>query len=269
MGLFQRSVTRLSILCLLLPLMASYGLSDDRDDAFRLILEARGTARIEKYREALRLLQESIAVAEEAGQKLLVAIALGNIAEIYRLHGNTTEALNHYRQALDIYIEIENQSGIATTRQQIAEHLPPTEETSSSKRDKLIREAIDRVKNRLKAQQKKSQPPDARESEYAAYLAGVKKAVVSVWNSLEGASRRKEEGRVGVKFTILQDGKLESLRISSSSGHASMDRGAIRAVKAAAPFHRIPEQLGLKQISIEFTFNTILEKSHQGLEKKH
>jgi len=40
-----------------------------------------------------------------------------------------------------------------------------------------------------------------------------------------------------------------------------MDQEALRAVKGSAPFHRIPEKLGLKRMSVEFTFNYILEKT--------
>lgn len=247
--------------------MASYGLSDDGEDKFRLILEARRMARAGAYVEALETLQESIAVAENGGQKLIAAIALNNIAEIHRLQGNTALALNYYRQALDTYILIGNQNGMATTRQRIDGLLLQAGDVKMipvSKRETLLHDAIEQIRNRLKDQQEKGETPDTGETEYATYTEGVKKAIVRVWSYPEAASQNREEGKVKVEFTILRDGQLEDVRILRSSGHDSIDREAIRAVKAAAPFHRIPEQLGLTRMSIEFTFNYILEISHEG-----
>lgn len=264
-------LTELSVLCLLLLSMSSYGFPQERDDPFRLILEARGVARTGRYSQALEMLQGSLILAEESGQKLIAAIALNNIAEIYRLHENTAAALNYYRQALDIYIDVGNRNGMAAARQKIDELLPQPEEVkeiSASEREKRIREAIERVRDRLRAQQQKRASPEVAELDYAAYLDRVKKAVVRAWSYPERASRNREGGKVEVGFTILQDGQLKSVRISRSSGYASMDREAVRAVRAAAPFHPIPEQIGIKQISIEFTFNYVYDQTQQESEKR-
>jgi len=48
-----------------------------------------------------------------------------------------------------------------------------------------------------------------------------------------------------------------------------MDREAIRAVMAAAPFPSIPEQLGRKQINVEFTFNYLPEKTQLESKEKN
>jgi protein TonB len=125
----------------------------------------------------------------------------------------------------------------------------------------MIEEAIERVRNRVLAQQKESELKSRGGSEYAAYIQGVKNAIVRVWRYPEAALKNRQEGRVEVEFSILEDGSLENVRILHSSEYASMDQEALRAVKAAAPFHRIPEKLALKRMSVEFTFNYILEKT--------
>ncbi|MFQ5683520.1 MAG: TonB family protein [Candidatus Binatia bacterium] len=248
------------------PAHADYG-----NDAFQLILKARGMARTGKRVEAIKMLQESRLVAEQAEQNLLAAIALNNIAEIYRGQGNTGEALKYYRQALVRYRVIAYQNGITTTRQQIDKILLQAGEVqkiSIDKREALIREALKQVKNRVKDQRKDQAPRDALESQNTAYIAGVKRGIVRVWNYPEKASQVKAEGKVKVEFTILKDGQLGNVHILYSSGNISMDQEAIRAVKAAAPFHRIPDQLEQKRMTIEFTFNYVLENPHDRMEPR-
>ncbi|MFQ5853383.1 MAG: TonB family protein [Candidatus Binatia bacterium] len=277
-----------------------------------MINEARATARTGKYLEALDKLQEVINLADESGQKLAGAIALNNVAEIHRLQGNTFEALNYYYQALKIYNEIGLRNGIAITGRRIDEILkrgetrgekttlrstePLVSENPAETRKRLINEAMERVRSRVRARQAKnepgepvlspasggtpispqepprqsakSEPPqDTAQLEYTAYLEQVKKGIVRAWKYPEQASQKREEGKVDVEFTILRDGRLENVRVLGSSGFPSLDREAIRAVRAASPFNPIPEGIALEQLSIRFTFNYNLEKT-EGRPKK-
>jgi TonB family protein len=254
----------LTVLCFLALPLGSNGLSEENRDSFGPILEARALARTGRYSEALLILHRSVTVAEQAGKNLTAAIALNNIAEIHRVQGNSPAAINFYEQALEKYRDIGHQTGASMTQQRIDELLLQSEEIeqiSSEKRDMMIQEAIERVRNRVLAQKKESEPNSRRGSEYAAYIQGVKNAIVRVWRYPEAALKNRQEGRVEVEFSILENGSLENVRILHTSDIASMDQEALRAVKAAAPFHRIPEKLGLKRMSIEFTFNYILKKS--------
>ncbi len=254
----------LAVLCFLVLPLGSYAFSGESNDFFHPILEARALVRTGRYSEALLILHRSVTIAEQAGENLIAAIALNNIAEIHRLQGNSPEALNFSQQALEKYRNIGHQTGVATTQQRIDELLLQSEEVekiSSGKRDAMIHEAIERVRNRVLAHQKESEPKPRGGSEYAAYIQGVKNAIVRVWRYPEAALKNRQEGRVEVEFTILENGNLEHVRILHSSEYASMDQEALRAVKGSAPFHRIPEKLGLKRMSVEFTFNYILEKT--------
>jgi len=100
---------------------------------------------------------------------------------------------------------------------------------------------------------------DTRQLEYTTYLEKVKKNIVSAWKYPVEASEGKEEGKVDVEFTILKNGRMQDVRILRSSGFSSLDREAIRAVGTASPFNPIPNQIGLDQLSIRFTFNYSLE----------
>jgi protein TonB len=48
------------------------------------------------------------------------------------------------------------------------------------------------------------------------------------------------EGKVVVAFHLLPDGSVRDVRVVQGSGHASLDRGAIDAVRNASPFPRSP-----------------------------
>jgi protein TonB len=64
------------------------------------------------------------------------------------------------------------------------------------------------------------------------------------------ARKSKTEGRVGVKMTILKDGRLERIEIIESSGYVILDKAALESVRRAAPFPSLPEEVERKRIQI-------------------
>ncbi len=56
--------------------------------------------------------------------------------------------------------------------------------------------------------------------------------------------RKRNQGRSIVEFTIKQDGSISGIHIVSSSGHASLDRATIQAVKNIDGDYPIPDALG-------------------------
>ncbi|MBI2358179.1 MAG: tetratricopeptide repeat protein [Deltaproteobacteria bacterium] len=125
-----------------------------------------------RYEAAQEKLREAVMFAEAAGQKVELAIALNNLAEVYRLKGERTEALNYYRRALAIYDEIGHQPGVRIVRKQIEETqkapggpgeanlegtMPPEQEISTSLRERLIHQAIEQVKQRVRDRQKEKE----------------------------------------------------------------------------------------------------------------
>ncbi|MFB3120861.1 MAG: energy transducer TonB, partial [Candidatus Binatia bacterium] len=155
-------------------------------------------------------------------------------------------------------------------------------------RQRLLNEAMERVRNRIKTRQaeteggetvpsqasretpaphqdpfllqsaKTESAQDVKQAEYNTYLEGIKRSVFRAWEP-EQASRNKEQGRVVLEFTILRDGRLENMRILRSSGYPSLDREAMRSVKAVSPFRPLPERIGLSELSIRYTFNYSLK----------
>lgn len=73
------------------------------------------------------------------------------------------------------------------------------------------------------------------------------------------ARKSKTEGRVGVKMTILKDGRLERVEIIEPSGYVILNKAALENVRRAAPFPSLPEAVKRKrvQISIYMTFKMV------------
>lgn len=148
------------------------GSSAELDSALLLINEARAAARAGRYEVARELLLEAITLAENAGQKLEMAIALTNLGQVYRLKGERVEALNYHRRALAIYNEIGHQHGFGILSKQIEETrktpngpgeaslertTPPEREISPSLRQRLIHEAIEQIKKRMRDRQEEKE----------------------------------------------------------------------------------------------------------------
>ena len=56
------------------------------------------------------------------------------------------------------------------------------------------------------------------------------------------ARRMGWEGKVVVSFLLLADGSVRDVRIVRGSGHPALDRGAVDAVRKAAPFPKPPAE---------------------------
>jgi protein TonB len=70
------------------------------------------------------------------------------------------------------------------------------------------------------------------------------------------ARRQGWGGVVRVEFTIRDDGTIEDLRIATSSGRSLLDRQALRAVQAAAPFPPPPAPASI-DLPVHFAIETL------------
>ncbi len=69
----------------------------------------------------------------------------------------------------------------------------------------------------------------------------------------EMARNLREEGRVGVAFTITRRGEVMAVRVESPCRHERLNHAALDAVKAAAPFPRPPAEFFKKDIPLRMT----------------
>ena len=71
--------------------------------------------------------------------------------------------------------------------------------------------------------------------------------------------QRRQEGTPIVEFTILQNGSVVDLKITSS-GYRLLDREAQKIVMKSAPFPPIPKSLGKDQIDLRVPINFSLQR---------
>lgn len=85
------------------------------------------------------------------------------------------------------------------------------------------------------------------------YFGMVRLKIESCKKYPESAKLRHMEGRVKVRFVIIADGNISSLKVVKHAGHASLNTAALNAVKKAAPFPRPPSGLFKGPLHIEIT----------------
>ena len=71
--------------------------------------------------------------------------------------------------------------------------------------------------------------------------------------------QRRQEGTPVVEFTILQNGTVSNLTVSSS-GYRLLDREAQKIVLKSSPFPPIPDSIGKKSIDLRIPINFNLQR---------
>ncbi len=85
---------------------------------------------------------------------------------------------------------------------------------------------------------------------YAYYVETLRNKISSTWYS-PGAGSKLE---AVVKFRIFRDGRISDLSLEVSSGSDAFDRSAMRAVKNAAPFPRLPSDFTSSYLAVHLKF---------------
>lgn len=83
------------------------------------------------------------------------------------------------------------------------------------------------------------------------YLRKVRQKIERVKKYPSVARRLGVEGTVHVKFTILSNGKVEGVEVARSSGHKTLDKAAVLAIKNATPFPPFPKTIRRESLRIE------------------
>jgi TonB family protein len=83
------------------------------------------------------------------------------------------------------------------------------------------------------------------------YLASVQAAIWRIWMQ---QIRGEQNQTVSVSFTILSDGSVTNVQITTSSGVSLLDLAAQRAVTIAGPFRPLPKTYGTDRITVQANF---------------
>lgn len=93
--------------------------------------------------------------------------------------------------------------------------------------------------------------PDSQHNpDFTQYMQEIQRRIKRSWFPPKDMQKR----RVKVLFKVHTAGDISNLRISESSGYATADQAALKAVETAAPFHQLPAY-SPENVDIEFTFD--------------
>jgi TonB family protein len=89
---------------------------------------------------------------------------------------------------------------------------------------------------------------------YAYYVDLLRSRISSSWYSSLVAPGLRGKYVAGVYFIVRRDGEISDLRIENSSGIASLDLSARRAIENAAPFAPLPPDFPSQYLVVHFEF---------------
>jgi protein TonB len=78
----------------------------------------------------------------------------------------------------------------------------------------------------------------------AAYLAALRRAISRHQRYPDDARRRRRTGVVTLSFVVQGDGRIRQVRVTKSSGDASLDEAAMQALQRLNRFKPIPANIG-------------------------
>lgn len=86
------------------------------------------------------------------------------------------------------------------------------------------------------------------------YLGTLQALIASAKKYPESARQSGQEGKVTVQFTVMKNGSVKNIQLVSKTNYSDLDKEAIAAVKRAAPFSTLPEEIGKPFLDIILPF---------------
>ncbi len=95
---------------------------------------------------------------------------------------------------------------------------------------------------------------DTTASKYISYFKHIRDKIYLVWRYPPEAAAAGISGVVRILFVIDRDGSLKDVRVLESSGYSILDKAAVQAIIAAAPFGPFPRDWTEKELRIRARF---------------
>jgi protein TonB len=89
---------------------------------------------------------------------------------------------------------------------------------------------------------------------YSWYVEAVQRRISGNWLQSTIDPAIQFAPRVVVEFQIFRDGTARNIQVTHSSGNASVDRSALRAVQDSIPFPKLPGDYAGSYVAVEFWF---------------
>jgi TonB family protein len=96
---------------------------------------------------------------------------------------------------------------------------------------------------------------DTKDERYVTYTKLIKERIGFHWKYPPDALERLLEGKLMVVFSLARKGAVIQVKLTKNSGHEILDREAIRAIKAAAPFPPFPGHVRVSRLNIKASFD--------------
>ena len=96
---------------------------------------------------------------------------------------------------------------------------------------------------------------DTKDERYVTYSRLIKERIGSRWRYPSEALERLIEGKLMVIFSLTRNGDVVQIRLMKDSGHEILDKEAIRAITAAAPFPPFSEHITVRRLNIKASFD--------------
>jgi periplasmic protein TonB len=87
------------------------------------------------------------------------------------------------------------------------------------------------------------------------YVEAVQRKVSASWLQSTVDPRVQFAPRMVATFDIARDGSVANIQVTKSSGDASVDASAVRAIRDASPMDRLPGEYQGSRVSVEFWFD--------------
>jgi protein TonB len=87
------------------------------------------------------------------------------------------------------------------------------------------------------------------------YVEAVQRKISSTWLQSTVDPSVQFAPRVVATFDILRDGTVTNIQVTKSSGNASVDSSAVRAIRDASPMQQLPPAYSGSKVSVEFWFD--------------
>ncbi len=88
---------------------------------------------------------------------------------------------------------------------------------------------------------------------FSGYFFRLRNKISRYWHKIPSPNKI-EKTVTTIKFKIFRNGKIDDIQIEKSSGNSFNDRAALRAIRSASPFERLPYQYNLNYLLIHFEF---------------
>ncbi len=88
---------------------------------------------------------------------------------------------------------------------------------------------------------------------FSGYFFRFRNKISRYWHKIQNPNKQEKTITI-IKFKIFQNGSVDDIQIERTSGNSFNDRAALRAIKSASPFEKLPYQYNLTYLLIHFEF---------------